>query len=93
MANATAATRALNVLRLMAKSGAPVTASSLATKLDLPRSSMYHLLAALETDGYVIHYPEDSRWGLGIATFELGQAYLRHDPLERLARPILAKLP
>ena len=92
MANATAATRALNVLRLMAKSGAPVTASSLATKLDLPRSSMYHLLAALEADGYVIHYPEDSRWGLGIATFELGQAYLRHDPLERLARPILAKL-
>lgn len=92
MANATAATRALSLLRQLAKSGAPVTASSLATKLALPRSSTYHLLTALEQDGYVIHYPEERRWGLGIATFELGQAYLRHDPLERLARPILGKL-
>ena len=92
MANASAATRALGVLRIMAKSAGPVTATALAQRLELPRSSMYHLLKAMELEGYVLHYTEDSRWGLGISAFELGQAYLRHDPLERLARPILAKL-
>jgi DNA-binding IclR family transcriptional regulator len=92
MANASAATRALSALRIMAKSAGPVTAGSIAQRLGLPRSSTYHLLNAMEQEGYVIHYPSDSRWGLGVAAFELGQAYLRHDPLERLARPALAKL-
>ena len=92
MANASAATRALGALRIMAKSAGPITASAIAQRLDMPRSSTYHLLKAMEDEGYVIHYPQDSRWGLGISAFELGQAYLRHDPLERLARPILAKL-
>lgn len=92
MANASAATRALGALRIMAKSAGPITATAISQRLGLPRSSTYHLLNAMEQEGYVIHYPGDSRWGLGVAAFELGQAYLRHDPLERLARPILAKL-
>jgi DNA-binding IclR family transcriptional regulator len=43
-------------------------------------------------DGFVLHYPEERRWGLGVSALELGTAYLRHDPLERLARPLLAAL-
>ena len=27
-------------------------------------------------------------YGLGVAAFEVGSAYLRHEPLERLARPV-----
>jgi len=92
MADAMAATRALWVLSTLARAGAPMTAVSIAKRLDLPRSSTYHLLTAMQAQGFVIHYPEESRWGLGISAFELGSAYLRHDPLERLARPILSKL-
>jgi DNA-binding IclR family transcriptional regulator len=40
----------------------------------------------------VVHFPEEHRWGLGVAAFELGSAYLRHDPLERLAQPLLNRL-
>lgn len=92
MTKVPAATRTLAVLRALAKSGQPITAAALAQKVGIPRSSVYQLLEVLEADGFVIHFAEESRWGLGMSAFELGSAYLRHDPLERLARPILAKL-
>jgi DNA-binding IclR family transcriptional regulator len=40
----------------------------------------------------VVHLPEAQAYGLGVSVFELGSAYLRHDPLERLARPLLVRL-
>lgn len=92
MTNVPGATRALAILQALGKAGSPLPATAIAKKLGLPRSSTYHLLAAMEKDGFVIHFPEDQRWGLGVSAFELGSAYLRHDPLERLARPLLARL-
>jgi len=92
MADATAAVRALGLLGLLASSSGPLPASTLATRLGIPRSSTYHLLGALAAEGFVVHYPEDGRWGLGVSTFELGAAYLRHDPLERLGRPLVHRL-
>ncbi len=90
--NAPAATRALSALRLLAAAPGPVTAAALARQLGIPRSSTYHLLAAMSAAGFVTHYPEEERWGLGVAAFEVGAAYLRHDPLERLGRPLLNRL-
>ena len=87
-----AASRTLAILSNLAKAAAPVTAVSLARQIGAPRSSTYQLLQVLEAEGFVIHYPETARWGIGVAAFELGTAYLRHDPLERLARPILHRL-
>jgi len=92
MSNVPAATRTLAVLRALAASPGPMTANGLARDLDLPRSSTYHLLAAMEAEGFVVHYPEDERWGLGVVAFEIGTAYLRQEPLERLARPLLTRL-
>lgn len=84
--------RGLAVLRLLAGKAGPVTAATVSRDLGLPRSTTYHLLAELVTAGFVTHLPEERRYGLGLAAFELGSAYLRHDPLERLARPVLARL-
>ena len=92
MSNVPAATRTLDILQVLARAGAPLPATSIAKRLSIPRSSTYHLLKAMQKSDFVIHFPEDERWGLGVAAFELGSAYLRHDPLERLARPILSKL-
>ncbi len=36
--------------------------------------------------------PGEQAYGLGVTSFEVGSAYLRHEPLERLARPILRTL-
>jgi hypothetical protein len=50
------------------------------------------MYAELAEAVFVVHLPEDRTYGLGVAAFEVGSAYLRHDPLERLARPVLARL-
>ncbi|AXX33597.1 IclR family transcriptional regulator [Actinosynnema pretiosum subsp. pretiosum] len=84
--------RGLAVLRLLASRPGPLSAAAVARELDLPRSTTYHLLAELADAGFATHFPEERRYGLGVAAFELGSAYLRHDPLERLARPLLRKL-
>ncbi|SHG44871.1 IclR family transcriptional regulator [Streptoalloteichus hindustanus] len=84
--------RGLAVLRLLASKAGPVSAGAIARELDLPRSTTYHLLSELAEAGFVTHLPEERRYGLGVAAFELGSAYLRHDPLERLARPLLRRL-
>ncbi len=84
--------RGLAVLRLLATRAGPVTAGYLARELSLPRSTTYHLLTELVAAGFVTHLPEERRYGLGLAAFELGSAYLRHDPLEQLARPVLHAL-
>ncbi len=84
--------RGLRVLRAMAGRAGPVSAGVLARELGLPRSTTYHLLAELTAAGFVTHLPEERRYGLGVAAFEIGSAYLRHEPLERLAGPLLRRL-
>jgi len=90
--NARSASAALEVLGLLSHHTEPLPAAAISRHLDLPRSSTYHLLAVLQQHGYVAHYPEERRYGLGVAAFELGSAYSRQAPLQRLARPILTRL-
>lgn len=85
-----AVTRAVAVLRVLAAHPSPLPAGSVARELGLARSTVYQLLAALEVAGLVTHLPEERAYGLGVGVFELGSAYLRNDPLERLSRPLLA---
>ena len=87
-----AALRTLKVLQTLGKASSPMTAQAIATRLEIPRSSVYQLLEVLEQQGFVVHFPEEKRWSLGVSAFELGSAYLRHDPLERFAQPLLARL-
>ncbi|TDO54540.1 IclR family transcriptional regulator [Kribbella sp. VKM Ac-2527] len=90
--NVPASTRTLRVLTFLATQPGPVPMERIASAVGLPRSSTYHLLKAMIAEGFVVHLPEEKRYGLGVAAFEIGSAYLRHDPLERLARPLLAQL-
>lgn len=90
--NVPALRRGLALLGALARHPGPVSAAALARDLELPRSTTYHLLAELEAAGFVVHLPAERRYGLGIVAFELGSAYLRHGPLERLAGPILRVL-
>jgi DNA-binding IclR family transcriptional regulator len=92
MPNAAAAGQALAVLQLIARHPEPVPAAAIARDLGLPRSSVYHLLAVLRREGFVTHLVEERRYGLGVAAFELGSAYTRQEPLQRIARPVLARL-
>lgn len=46
----------------------------------------------LRERGYVRHLPEERRYGLGVAAYELGTAYQRQAPLQRLARGAIDRL-
>lgn len=92
MANVPAAAQALDVLSLLARHTQPLPAGSIARELGLPRSSTYHLLSVLRDHGFVTHLVEERRYGLGVAAYELGSAYQRQAPLQRIARPLLQRL-
>ncbi len=87
-----AADQLLRILSLLARSRGPVPASIIASQLELPRSSVYQLLATMQEHGFVMHLPEERRYGLGIAAVELSLAYEKQEPLARLGRPLIAQL-
>jgi DNA-binding IclR family transcriptional regulator len=92
MGQVPAATRALRVLRFLASQPDPVPLDRIMRACELPRSTAYHLLNAMIDEGFVVHLPEERRYGLGVSAFEIGSAYARQEPLARLARPVLARL-
>lgn len=92
MSNVPAAGQALDVLALLGRHVAPMPASAIARDLALPRSTVYHLLAVLRDRGFIVHLPEERRYGLGPAAFELGSAYARREPLRWIAATVLSRL-
>lgn len=89
---APAADQTLRILSLLAGSRVPLPAGMIAAQLGLPRSTVYQLLTTMQEHGYVIHLPDERRYGLGMAAVELSFAYSRHDPLTRLGSPLIAAL-
>ena len=92
MGQVPAATRALRVLRFLASQPDPVPLERIARTCDLPRSTAYHLLNTMIDEGFVVHLPDEHRYGLGVAAFEVGSGFSRQEPLARLARRPLAEL-
>lgn len=92
MTLAPAADHVLAVLSLLARRPEPLAAASIAEQLELPRSTVYRLLGVLVDRGFVTHLPEERVYGLGLAAYELGSAYQRQAPLQRLARPVVRRL-
>ena len=80
------------MLRFLASQPDPVPLERLASALDLPRSTAYHLVNAMIEQGFVTHIAEDRRYCLGVAAFEVGIGYARQAPLQRIAHRPLAAL-
>ena len=90
MSQVPAATRTLRVLRFLATQADPVPLDRIVRACDLPRSTAYHLLNTMIDEGFVVHLPDEHRYGLGVAAFEVGSGFTRQEPLARLARRPLA---
>ncbi|MEP6665964.1 MAG: IclR family transcriptional regulator [Nocardioidaceae bacterium] len=87
-----AATRALRVLRFLAGQPEPVPLERIARSVGVPRSSAYHLINAMVSEGFITHVEDEHRYSLGVAAFEVGSGYSRQAPLQRIARRPLADL-
>jgi DNA-binding IclR family transcriptional regulator len=92
MSAAPAADHVLRMLTLLSHHPEPVSAGMVAATLGLPRSTTYRLLSILIDHGFVHYLPEERRYGLSVAAYELGSAYARQAPLQRIARPIVRQL-
>lgn len=90
MAEVPALRRAVAILRQLGASNRDITAGALTRGLDLPRSSVYDILGVLEDLGFVVK--SGAGYMLGPGVYELGSSYLRANPLQRLAQPIVRKL-
>lgn len=77
--------RGLDILELIANRG-PQAPPSIATELDLPRTTVHELLKTLEARGYLRATGEGNAAELGIKVFELGSAYERGLDLVQIAR-------
>ena len=86
------AERLLDVLELLARHTRPVPTMTIARECTIPKSSAHQLLNVMRARHFVTYYETERAWGLGVAAFEIGSAYLRSEPLQRLGRPILAEL-
>jgi DNA-binding IclR family transcriptional regulator len=86
------AERLLDVLELLARHTRPVPTMAIARDCGIPKSSAHHLLNVMRDRQFVTYYETERAWGLGVAIFEIGSAYLRSAPLQRLGRHLLEEL-
>lgn len=84
--------RALSLLDAMAAQGRPIGIADLSKRVRLHVSTVHRLLATLISRGYVRQDPETGKYGLGLRTFVLGQAYLEQADLRRVVHPALERL-
>ena len=92
MTQVPAATRCLRVLKFLASQPEPVALDRIRRACELPRSTAYHLLQAMVEEGFVTHLEDEHRYGLGVAAYEVGSGYSRQEPLQRVARRLLAEV-
>ena len=84
--------RASNVLRCFSKQGSHFTISELARQLHLDRSTTYRILLSLEKSRFVEKDEKTGEYFLGMAAFEIGNAFLRQMDFVKISKPIMADL-
>lgn len=86
------AERLLDVLTLLSRSARPLPTMTIARECSIPKSSAHHLLNVMRDRRFVSYDDKERAWGLGVAAFEIGSAYVRFGPLTRLGRVLLTEL-
>jgi len=84
--------RACNILKCFSKEKSHFKISELAQQLQLDRSTTYRILLSLERCGLLEKNEETGEYSLGMAAFEIGNAYLRRLDFIQISKPVMADL-
>ena len=84
--------RACKILKCFSGDKAHFKISDLAHQLRLDRSTTYRILLSLERAGFVKKNEEAGTYSLGLAAFEIGNAYLMQTDLIQVSKPIMTDL-
>ncbi|WP_176248046.1 MULTISPECIES: IclR family transcriptional regulator [unclassified Sulfitobacter] len=87
-----AVTRALAILRLLARSNEPIGVNPIARELDLIPSTCLHILRVLEDEGLVEFDSNLKRYTIGIGILPLARAALQRNTFSTLIQPKLSEL-
>lgn len=84
--------RALDILEIVASARNGLTLSELARRLDLPKSSVYYVLRAMQRKGYLRRSALTNRFVFGLKIFTLAHMALSRIEIRQLAAPYLWSL-
>jgi IclR family transcriptional regulator, KDG regulon repressor len=82
----------LDVLEVFQGEDDELGITEISRRLKLHKNNIFRILATLESRGYVEQNPANDNYRLGLKALELGQAYIRHTGLLRVARPVMESL-
>jgi len=84
--------RASHILKCLSGGKTHFKMSELARHVGLDRSTTYRILLSLERTGFVEKDEKAGTYSLGLAAFEIGNAYLSQMDLIQVSKPIMADL-
>jgi IclR family KDG regulon transcriptional repressor len=84
--------RACSVMECLSDDKDGLKTSDLAVRLRLDRSTLYRILLSLEKCGFVEKNEKTGVYTMGIAAFEIGNAYLRRMDFIQISKPVMLDL-
>ncbi|SMX44498.1 IclR family transcriptional regulator [Actibacterium lipolyticum] len=87
-----AVTRALAILRFLARSPEPVGVNPMARELDLVPSTCLHILRVLQDEGMVDFDSKTKRYSIGIGILPLARSALQRNTFSTMIQPKLSEL-
>ncbi len=83
---------ALDVLLTLYKEGPELGVTELGNRLGLPKSTVHRLLSTLQAKGFVQKTPDNGKYALGLALFELGMFVGDRLDVKKVSKPWAEKL-
>lgn len=84
--------RALRIVRMIGERGGDVTLDELASQMDIPKSSLHRLLAALKYRGFVMQDGPNGNYRLGTELLAIAFRYYESLDLRSLIHPALVRI-
>lgn len=84
--------KAFDILKAISQSEKGLRISDLSTDLDISKSTVHGITAALEEQGAVIRNPDSKRYTIGLTLMELGKAAYARVDIIKVARPVMENL-
>ncbi|MEX1314140.1 MAG: IclR family transcriptional regulator, partial [Desulfotignum sp.] len=84
--------KAFDILTAISRSRNGLRISDIASSLDISKSTIHGITAALEEQGAIIRDPSSKRYTIGLTLLELGKAVYERVDIIQTARPIMEQL-
>ncbi|MCG8566737.1 MAG: IclR family transcriptional regulator [Desulfobacterales bacterium] len=84
--------KAFQILRVVSRSETGMGISEISSRLDIGKSTVHGITAALEQQGALARDPKSKRYTVGLTLLELGRSVNQRVDIQRIARPAMETL-